>query len=356
MSNVSKLVPRANGNTPSELWYTRCSVPTTSGIAWHFNWLQQEYQRHGVELRSLRTAGDPEVRASHFKHAQPGLLREGGNIPAIWTRGEGEDTAVVAITWVDEEQVILVRPDSDIRDVSDLRGRKLGLVKHATKLVDVMRAMDLHGFVTALTLGGLEPTDVQIVDIPAPEVEFRRQEDWRADPNSFPTVEALLSGQVDAIYAKGSFSSTLIEQHGLRVVLDINAQPDSAVRVNNGTPRPITVNRTLAVEHPDLVARYLAVLLQTASWAEGHPAEVVKAVAAETGASEENVRRAYGANLHRSFWPRLSSDYLRGLEIQTNFLIEWGFVKKFDFQPWIVTGPLALAENLTSEVELSVAV
>jgi sulfonate transport system substrate-binding protein len=340
----------------SELWYTRCSVPTTSGIAWHYKWLQEEFERQGIELRSLRTATSREERASHYTHSSQGQFREGGNIPAIWTRGEGEDTAVVGITWVDEQQAILVRPDSDIKKVSDLRGRKLGLAKYATTYVDVIRAMDLHGFVTALNLAGLKPADVQFTHLDAPEVQFLTQEDVTLDLDFYPTVDALLQGEVDAIYIKGAPAAAAIEKHGLRVVLDINAHPDPFVRVNNGTPRPITVNRELAFKHPDIVAQYLAVLLQTARWAENHPAEVVKAVAAETGTSAQNVIRGYTNDVHRRFWPSLSAEYVKGLEIQTHFLVDWGFARKFDFPSWIVPEPLALAEKLVANAPASAPV
>lgn len=187
-------------------------------------------------------------------------------------------------------------------------------------------------------------------------MQFLTQEEVTLDLGFYPTVDALLKRQVDAIYIKGAPAAAAIEKRGLRVVIDINAQSDPFVRVNNGTPRPITVNRELALQHPDVVARYLAVLLQTARWAENHPAEVVKAVAAETGTSEQNVIRGYTSNLHRRFWPSLSAEYVKGLEIQTNFLIDWGFARKFDYQSWIVPEPLALAEELVAKAPASEAV
>lgn len=357
MANYRKQsLTRESESPASELWYTRCSVPTTSGIAWHYKWLQGEFERQGIQLRSLRTASTHEERASHFTHSQSGQFREGGNIPAIWTRGKGENTAVVAITWVDELQGILVRPDSDIKQLSDLRRRRLGLVKHATKYVDVLRAMDLHGFVTALRLAEVKPTDVHFVDIDASDQRFLSSEEVTLDLSFYPTINALLNGDVDAIYIKGSPAAAAIEQHQLRVLFDINAHPDPFVRVNNGTPRPITVNRELALKYPDLVASYLTVLLQTARWAENHPEAVIKAVAAETGTTEENVTQGYTPDIHRRFWPSLSSDYVKGLELQTKFLIDWGFSKDFDFQSWIVPEPLALAESLSEQAPAEVPI
>jgi sulfonate transport system substrate-binding protein len=336
----------------TELWYTRCPVPTTSGIAQHFRWLQDEFGRQGIELKSIRASEDKTVRESHFNHAHPGMFREGGNVPPIWARSEGRNTAVVGITWVDEEQLILVRPDSDIRDLSGLKGRRLGVPQHATRLVDVARAQDLRGLLTALELAGLERDQVQWVDIAGGEYDLREQSGNDARPQRGP-ARALLAGEIDAIYAKGAVSAGLIDDFGLRSIVDINAQTDPLVRVNAGTPRPITVDRTLALEHPELVARYLAVLLRTAEWAAQHSTEVVEAVAAETGARTQAVKRGFGPELHRHFTPSLSELCLSGLAAQKTFLLKEGFLSAdFDFDGWVVREPLDLAQQLVREIEL----
>ena len=70
----------------SELWYTRCPVPTASGIALELGWLAHEFDRLGIRLSSLRDSDAADVRLAHFSHSLPGLFREGGNIPAIWAR------------------------------------------------------------------------------------------------------------------------------------------------------------------------------------------------------------------------------------------------------------------------------
>lgn len=339
-------------SAPNRIWYTRCPVPTTSGIAQHHRWLHENFAKVGVGLDSIRASADQAVRDSHYNHSHPAMFREGGNVPPIWTKASGQDTAVVGITWVDEEQVILVRPDSEIVDLNDLRSRRFGLPRHRTRHVDIARAQDLRGIVSALGLAGLTTDDVELVDILGGEYDLTEQRDRRQDFHSAP-VDALLAGQIDAIYAKGAVSSTLIQQFGLRPVVDINANPDPFVRVNAGTPRPITVNRDLAIEHPEIVARYLAVLLKTAEWAADHSAEVVATIAAETGATEDAVRRAYGPELHRQFTPSLSERYVAGLEQQKNFLRDWSFIPAdIDFDTWIVREPLLLAADLVGEITL----
>ena len=68
------------------IWYTRCPVPTATGIAADLGWLADEFAPDGVEVRSLQDIPRQEASDFHFTHAHPGLFREGGNVPALWAR------------------------------------------------------------------------------------------------------------------------------------------------------------------------------------------------------------------------------------------------------------------------------
>jgi ABC-type nitrate/sulfonate/bicarbonate transport system substrate-binding protein len=346
----------APGTAPVEkLWYTRCPVPTASGIAQHYRWLHAAFQPLNIELDSIRASQDKDVRESHFRHNLPGSFREGGNVPPIWTRSRGQNTAVVAITWVDEAQLILVHPDSPVRSVADLRGRKLGLVRNENvDLVDVLRAESLRGLLTALKIHGVERHEVQWTDIPSQAWELREQTSSR-ETRRHPLVEALLAGSVDAVFIKGASTAAALAR-GLRPIFNINEQQDPLLRVSAGSPRPVTVDRETLQRHPQLVARYLAVLLKTAAWAKQHPDEVVAAIAAETGVGAEAVRQAFGPKLHLSFEPQLSPTYLQGLRSQKDFLLAEGFIPvDFDFDAWIHYSVLTQARALAEQIELPVA-
>lgn len=337
-------------NDVNDIWYTRCPVPTTSGIAQHFKWIHQEFAQSGIAVESIRASDDKAVRLSHYDHTHPRMFREGGNVPPLWARGNGRDTVVVGITWVDEEQLILVRDDSPIRELDQLRGAKLGLPRRDGQIVDVGRAQDLRGLLTALEIGGIGRDEVEIIDLyDGKEFDLRER---RVGQPLRRNAEALLSGEVDAIYAKGAFSATLIELHGFRPILDINAQEDPIRRVNAGTPRPITVDGALARDNPEIVARYLAVLQHTAAWAKSHPNETVTALAAETEATEAAVRRGFGPKLHEHFDVTLSAVRLEGLRLQKDFLVEEGFIQDFDFDAWIDPAPLKRAAQILSSITL----
>ncbi|MGW2849135.1 ABC transporter substrate-binding protein, partial [Streptomyces sp. NPDC001274] len=69
---------------PSTLWFTRCPVPTATGIAADRGWLTEEFAPDGITVRSLQDNAPGTDPAAHFTHALPGLFREGGNVPALW--------------------------------------------------------------------------------------------------------------------------------------------------------------------------------------------------------------------------------------------------------------------------------
>ncbi|MFT3926956.1 MAG: ABC transporter substrate-binding protein [Myxococcales bacterium] len=341
-----------NPSNPVELWYSRCGAATASAIAIRKHWLQDEFDRPGTVLRSLRDSEDNEIQDSHYHHKISGFFREGGNIPPIWARSGGRDTVVVGITWLDEYQGILVRKDSRLRSVADLKGKRLGLPLH-NNLIDFQRGAAKHGFTTALALAGHGPDVSTYVDLPAP-AESRRGNRWtddaRADRPRFE-VEALLAGSVDAIFLRFAHGVRWSRDERLRQVINLNDLPDPLLRVNNGTPRPITVDRAFLEQHPNLVARYLAVLIKTARWAEANPQDVLKLLVTEGGAaSVEEVLASHGADVHRSFHPQLSERYVKGLELQKNFLRDHGFLRgDFSVQDWVDPRPLRAAQQLVEK-------
>lgn len=332
--------------TPVELWYTRCGAATASALAIQKQWLQAEFAQPGTVLHSLRASDNIDVRNSHYNHSVSGMFREGGNIPPIWTKAAGQDTVVVGITWLDEYQGILVRADSDIHAVEDLKGKRLALPQH-DNLIDFQRGAALHGFLTALNLAGAGLDAATLVDVKAPFRNEPRDGEPRDASGIGFEAEALLAGKVDAIFLRFARGVRVARDPRFRQILNINELSDPLLRVGNGTPRPVTVDRRFLNEHPDVVVRYLAVLLRTAKWAERHPQEVLERLVPEGGgATTADVLASHGDQVHRSFTPKLTEDYVRGLETQKNFLRDHGFLKAdFDIAGWIDYGPLAEAHR-----------
>ncbi|MFE2108923.1 ABC transporter substrate-binding protein [Kitasatospora sp. NPDC059463] len=321
---------------PDTLWFTRCPVPTATGIAADRGWLGREFAADGIAVRSLQDV-PPEVAADHhYTHALTGLFREGGNVPALWARSRGERTRLIGLTWIEERQVVLVRAGSGITGPGQLRGRRLAVPRHGIA-IDFWRAMALAGLHGALSLAGLTLDDAELVDMPAAPDGGQ----WAAE------LAALRDGVVDAVYVKGALAVEAARRIGAEVAVELDAAPDRRARVNNGTPRPITVHQRLLDERPDLVARFLAVLLEAADWAAERPGEVARILSAETGAGEEGVAGAYARGGHRTLHLDLSEERLALLEQQNRFLERHGFLAgPVDVPSWADPEPLRAARAL----------
>ncbi|MGW2217456.1 ABC transporter substrate-binding protein [Nonomuraea sp. NPDC001684] len=310
------------------IWFTRCPVPTATGIAADQGWLAEEFAGDGIEVRSLQD-DDPGVpRETHYTHALTGLFREGGNVPALWARSRGEATRLIGLTWIEERQVVLVRGGTALESPEQLKGLRLAAPRHRIA-IDFWRAMALRGFHGALSLAGLGLGDAELVDVEAEPGGGQ----WESE------LAALAAGRVDAVYVKGALAVEAALRHGAEVGIDLDAVPDRRARINNGTPRPITVHQRLLDEHPQVVARFLAVLLRAADWAAAHPSEVARILGAETGAGATGVTAAYrpGASLHLD----LSAERLDLLAEQERFLRGHGFLESpVDVAAWADHTPL----------------
>src|SRR5690606_4497389 len=64
--------------------------------------------------------------------------------------------------------------------------------------------------------------------------------------------------EVDAIFVKGAEGILIANLIGAQVVVQTGQHPDPIIRVNNGCPRPLTVDDALVQERPDLVTKLVS--------------------------------------------------------------------------------------------------
>jgi ABC-type nitrate/sulfonate/bicarbonate transport system substrate-binding protein len=344
---------------PTTLWYTRCGVPTPTGIAVQQGWIHDELQGEGFVIESLQDSARREVRQSHFDHTLENSFRQGGSVPAIWARSAGRDTRLLGLTWTDEYQGILTLPATGIRTVKELKGRRLALPRRPADVVDFTRAQALRGFLNALEVEGLAAQDVQFIDQgidrsfvddgsasvaglgkATARVARRGGEFWAE-------ARALIRGEVDAIFVKGSRGAELARFLGATLLVDIGRHPDPLVAANNHSPRTFTVDGHLLRTRPDVVARLLGRVLDAGQWAADHPEDTVAYIAREVGSIEPWVRHAYGEHLHQHLRTDLEESHIAALESFTAFLATHGFLAgAVDVRGWIDRAPLAEALRL----------
>ena len=342
--------PRSDASAPAapggvdRIWYTRCPVPTASGLAHHLGWLADAFGERGLDVGVLQDA-PPEIAAHHFDHQLRGLFREGGNVPALAARSEGAPTRLIGLTWIDEWQSVLTRPDSGINGPADLAGRRVAVPDWAaTPGRSFPRAMALHGFTGALALAGLALDDVERVTVAS---ALRPSVGADARATSWPGLAELADGRVDAVYVKGARAAEEAAAVGAVVAVDLDAAPERRFRVNNGTPRPITVHERTLEENPELVTAFLVQTLRAAAWAAGHPDDVRAVLAAETRSGAAGVARAYADGFHTDLAPDLSGERLDLLHAQQGFLHRHGFLAApVDVRGWAAHEPLAEARRI----------
>jgi ABC-type nitrate/sulfonate/bicarbonate transport system substrate-binding protein len=345
-------------NTLDTLWYTRCPVPTGLGIAIQQGWLEDAFRAQGTRVSSLLESNDFATRESHFSHTLQNSVRHGGNIPAISAKAIGRDTRVIGLSWADETQLILANPDSGIKSVHDLKGRRFGLPNWKNVEIDFTRAQAIRGLENALSLEGLTVADVELID---QDIEshysdqatknengvsaYRGRSPSRARASNLEVV-ALLRGEVDAIFLKGAHGAQVADQFGLTTVIDTGAHPEPLIRANNGTPRTLAVDAHLLDNHFDAAVTIVEQVLRAEAWAQDNASEVRRYLARETNASEYWVSVAYGNDAQTKLKTDLAEQSIAALQNFTDFLARWKFIpRSFDVNEWIDSRPLEAAQS-----------
>ncbi len=352
------MAPSAPADTRAvdTIWYTRCPVPTAFSVAINRGFIEREFASDGIRIASLQQAADPKTLQSHFNHSLGDSFRYGGNIPPIWARSEGADTKLIGLAWIDAPHVILTLPESGIRTVADLKGKRLSVPRRVNDQIDFWRAGAIRTYEVALATEGLTLDDVELVDVPIVPgyidagtgsaitgsifSSARRRSPLSGD------LAALVEGRVDAIFTESSFSVHLRKFLGAHVVYDAHSHPDPRARHNNAIPQAFTVSAGLVRDRPDLVARVIAATIEAADWARAHRDELIRITALEANVSEEIADYTYPL-LEQQLETGFTPEAVDAIRLRKQFLLSHGFIKTdFDLEDWIDRAPLQAAQDL----------
>ncbi len=343
--------------TIDALWYTRCPAATAASIAIRLGWLEREFEADGLVVQSLAAAQSKTAHLSHYSHSQPNSFRFGGYVPPLITRSRGTDVRVIGLNWADRAAGLWVAAGSEIRSAAELRGKRLAVPRRLNDKIDWWRATVLAGHHAALKVAGLTPADVTFVDIDIAR-EFvadatvsgaKGQSLWGAQSQfavQREEVAALIRGEVDALYSDAALAALLEATTGARRLVDLES-PEDAPLLDQGYPAVLTVSGALLDERPDLVARWVARLLDADAWARANEEEAKRIIARDAGLPEDFVERAYSPRVHTQLDVSLAPNRVAVLKQRCDFLFEHGFLAApIDFDRFIDHGPLKAAADL----------
>ncbi|MGE4322988.1 MAG: ABC transporter substrate-binding protein [Sphingobium sp.] len=351
---------------PGEVLHTLCPGPQASYFSVAHGWTLEELTRAGAKkLTYLRTIPDPEELWPHVGHRSESLIREGGNWPPIWTRADIGDTVLVAtLAPSPEAGQILVRVDSGIYNVAQLRGRKIGVPKGLNnKKLDFNRVPLHRGVRDALLVNNVGYDEVTIVDL--------LHDDWAVElPSQTPAeragrfaainvheahdVLALAAGEVDAIFTNRAKTKQLEATGKFKAIEDLGRHPDWTL-TGAGTP-VITVSGKLARENPEYVVAYLRAAIRGGRWVNEHPRAAAELFASRSG-PHLDIDTLTAELASQDYIPKLDPQALGGLEVQKRFLKDFGYIKNdFDIADWVDPSFLEQAHASLEAEELPTAI
>jgi aliphatic sulfonates family ABC transporter substrate-binding protein len=219
--------------------------------------IDDAFKAKGIDVKWVEFSfGPPLLEALNIGSIDYGTT---GDSPPIFAQSAGANLLYVAAQEAaGAGAAILVRQDSPIQTLADLKGKKIGFAK----------ASSAHN----LTIAALEKSGITYQDITP---VYLAPADGAA---------AFAKGAIDAWTIWDPFFAVAEAQPGTRVLA-----PAKGIVTQNSFS---LANAKFTKENPDLVALVNASLAKTASWAEAHRGEVTKILTEATGISAEAQTKA----------------------------------------------------------------
>ncbi len=207
-----------------------------------FGWLEAAFRPDGTQVRWVLSQGSNRA----LEYLNSGALDFGSTagLAAVLGRANGNPIRAVYVFSRPEWTALVVRKDSPIRSLADLKGKKIAATRGTDPFLFTLRA--LHG-------AGLSRDDVELVNLQHP--------DGRT---------ALANGQVDAWAGLDPHMAAAQIEDGARLLYR---------NVDFNTYGFLNVRDAFAQQYPQAVGRVLQVYEQARRWIIAHPDDTARIVA-----------------------------------------------------------------------------
>src|SRR3984957_9243988 len=238
----------AHAATPPEIRVDYAYYSPESLVIKRFGWLEDEFKPDHAQIKWVLSLGSN--RALEYLNSAAIDIGSTAGLAAVLGRANGNPIRTVYIFSRPEWTALVVRKDSPIKSVADLKGKKIAATKGTDPFLFTLRA--LH-------TAGLNRDDVELVNLQHP--------DGRT---------ALANGQVDAWAGLDPHMAAAQIDDGARLLYR---------NVDFNTYGLLDAREAFLQQYPETVARVLKVYEKARVWIIAHPDDAATIVVEESKVS-----------------------------------------------------------------------
>ncbi|MBY6037790.1 aliphatic sulfonate ABC transporter substrate-binding protein [Fictibacillus nanhaiensis] len=247
------------GEKPKKIRLDYAYYSPTSLALKKFGWVEEAFEKEGIEVEWVLSQGSN--KALEFLNSDSVDFGSTAGAAALIAKDKGAPIESVYIYSQPEWTALVAKGDSPIKDVKNLKGKKVAATIGTDPYIFLLRALDE---------AGLSAKDVQIVNL------------QHADG-----ANALLKGQVDAWAG--------LDPHMARVELEsdgtfIYRNPDF------NTYGTLNVRSEFAKNYPEQVAKVIELYEKAREWTVDNPDKAAKLLSEEAGIKENVAKKGLERN------------------------------------------------------------
>ncbi|MEE4892986.1 aliphatic sulfonate ABC transporter substrate-binding protein [Pseudomonas alliivorans] len=244
-------VAQAAETVPAQIHLDYAYYSPVSVVLKHFGWLEQALPQSKVTW----VLSQGSNRSLEYLNSGSVDFASSASLSAVLARANGSPIKSVYVYSRAEWTAFVVRKDSPLQTVADLKGKKIAATKGTDPYLFTLRA---------LQQAGLKKDDVELLHLQHPDGRI-----------------ALEKGDVDAWAGLDPHMAASEIQAGSRLLYrnkDFNSYG------------VLSVTETYAKEHPEAIKAVLTAYEKAREWAVGHPDELARLLAQESGLPLEVAR------------------------------------------------------------------
>ncbi len=273
---------------PAELKIDYAYYSPESLVIKRNGWLEQEFAPDHTQVRWVLSLGSN--RALEYLNSGAIDIGSTAGLAAVLGKANGNPIKTVYIFSRPEWTALVVRKDSPLKSLADLKGKKIAATKGTDPYLFTLRA--LHTV-------GLTKDDVEIVNLQHP--------DGRT---------ALINGQVDAWAGLDPHMAAAEVDNGARLLYR---------NVSFNTWGFLNVREVFLKQYPDTVTRVLKVYERAREWIGAHPDEAAQIVSEDSKVSLAVAKLQLSRNDFSH--PQPGAEQIKALEAAAPILVQEQLVK-----------------------------